>query len=324
MDGLIDKYGRHLNYVRISVTDRCNFRCKYCMPTGGVEFLDHSEIMRYEEISFLCGVLWDLGVRKIRFTGGEPLVRKGIVGFLKDLNKEFPEMKTALTTNGSMLSQYAGELAEANLHSLNISLDTLDPVKFADVTRLGKIDDVISGIRAAVRAGISHIKLNSVLIRGFNDGEIGDLMAFAKKEKVLLRLIEFMPLEDGVWNEASFISGEDILKMLPEGDSWKAERPDSEQAGPAKYYRNEKTGDSIGIITAVSNHFCKYCNRLRVSATGKLRTCLFVPDEIPMRHFILNSDREGLKKLILESIINKPRCWNDVRAGHQHMSGIGG
>lgn len=324
MAELIDKYGRHLNYVRISVTDRCNFRCKYCMPPEGVEFLEHSEIMRYEEISFLCRVLWDLGVRKVRFTGGEPLVRRGLVSFLKDLNNEFPKMKTALTTNGSMLGQYAEELAEANLHSLNISLDTLDPVKFADVTRLGNIDNVISGIRAAVRAGIRNIKLNTVLIRGFNDGEIGDLIAFAKKEKALLRLIEFMPLEDDVWNEEAFISGEEILRMLPEGDSWKAEKPDSEQAGPAKYYRNEKTGYSIGIITAVSNHFCKYCNRLRVSATGKLRTCLFSPNEIPMRPLILNSDSEGLKKLILDSIINKPKCWSDVRAGHQHMSGIGG
>lgn len=324
MDRLIDDFGRNLNYVRISVTDRCNYRCKYCMPAEGVEFLEHSEIMRYEEISFLCRVLWELGVRKVRFTGGEPLVRRDLVSFLKELNGEFPEMKTALTTNGSMLGQYAEELAEANLHSLNISLDTLDPVKFADVTRLGNIENVISGIRAAVRAGIRNIKLNTVLIRGFNDGEIGDLMAFAKREKVLLRLIEFMPLEDDVWNEDAFISGEEILKMLPEGDSWQAEKPDSAQAGPAKYYRNEKTGDSIGIITAVSNHFCKYCNRLRVSATGKLRTCLFAPDEIPMRPMILNEDSEGLKELILDSIKNKPRCWSDVRAGHQHMSGIGG
>ena len=324
MDRLIDDFGRNLNYVRISVTDRCNYRCKYCMPPEGVEFLDHSEIMRYEEITFLCRVLWELGVRKVRFTGGEPLVRRGLVSFLKDLNKEFPEMKTALTTNGSLLGQFADQLAGASLHSLNISLDTLDPVKFADVTRLGDLDTVISGIRAAVKAKIRNIKLNTVLIRGFNDKEIADLIAFAKREKVLLRLIEFMPLEDDVWNEEAFISGEEILKMLPEGDSWKAERPDSEQAGPAKYYRNEKTGDSIGIITAVSNHFCKYCNRLRVSATGKLRTCLFAPDETPMRPLILNGDSDGLKALILDSIKNKPRCWSDIRAGHQHMSGIGG
>jgi len=324
MAGLTDDFGRDLNYVRISVTDRCNYRCRYCMPPGGVEYLDHSEIMRYEEISFLCSVLRELGVRKVRFTGGEPLVRKGLVNFLKELNREYPDIKTALTTNGSLLGEYAEGLAEANLHSLNISLDTLDPVKFAEVTRLGEIDRVISGIRAAVKAGLKNIKLNTVLIRGFNDGEIGALLDFAKKEKVLLRLIEFMPLEDGVWSEDAFISGEEILRMLPDGDAWKAEKRGSELSGPAKYYTNERTGDSIGIITAVSNHFCKYCNRLRVSATGKLRTCLFAPDEIPMRHLLLDADREGLKKLILESIKYKPRCWNDVRTGHQQMSGIGG
>ena len=324
MATMTDDFGRDLNYVRISVTDRCNYRCRYCMPPEGVEYLEHSEIMRYEEIAFLCSVLWDLGVGKVRFTGGEPLVRKGLVSFLKELNREFPRMKTALTTNGSLLEEYAEGLAEANLHSLNISLDTLDPVKFADVTRLGDLDRVISGIRSAVRAGLGNIKLNTVLIRGFNDGEVGALMSFAKEEKVLLRLIEFMPLEDSVWKEEAFISGEEILKMLPDGDFWRAERPNSALSGPAKYYRNEKTGDSIGIITAVSNHFCKYCNRLRVSATGKLRTCLFAPDEIPMRGFLLDKDREGLKELILESIKNKPRCWNDVRTGHQQMSGIGG
>ena len=324
MARLTDDFGRDLNYVRISVTDRCNYRCRYCMPPEGVEYLEHSEIMRYEEISFLCSVLWELGVRKVRFTGGEPLVRNGLVSFLKELNREFPDMKTALTTNGSLLGEYAEGLAEANLHSLNISLDTLDPVKFAEVTRLGDMDRVIFGIRAAVGAGLRNIKLNTVLIRGFNDGEIGTLMDFAKKERVLLRLIEFMPLEDDVWSEDAFISGEEILRMLPDGDSWKAEKHDSELSGPAKYYTNEKTGDSIGIITAVSNHFCKHCNRLRVSATGKLRTCLFAPDETPMRHLILDADREGLRKLILGSIKNKPRCWNDVRTGHQQMSGIGG
>ncbi len=324
MGELIDKYGRHLNYVRISVTDRCNFRCKYCMPPEGVKFLEHSEIMRYEEISFLCRVFWELGVRKLRFTGGEPLVRKGLVDFLKSLNEEFPEMKTAITTNGSLLEQYVEELSKVNLHSLNISLDTLDPVKFADITRLGKLEDVTAGIRAAVKAGIKNIKLNTVLIRGFNDHEISDLLSFAGKEGVLLRLIEFMPLEDDVWSEDAFISGEEILKMLPEGECWKPEKTYTEQAGPARYYRNEKTGDSIGIITAVSNHFCNYCNRLRVSATGKLRTCLFAPEETPMRHLILAKDSDGLKELILESIRNKPKNWSEVIAGHQHMSGIGG
>ena len=324
MDRLIDDYGRRLNYVRISVTDRCNFRCLYCMPPEGVKCIDHKNIMRYEEISWLCGVFRELGVGKFRFTGGEPLVRKDIVPFLKNLNLQYPDIKTALTTNASLLGQYAEELAAAKIHSLNISLDTLDPEKFAEITRIGSIDTVISGIRAAVKAGIKNIKLNTVLIRGFNDGEIGDLLRFSKQEGVLLRLIEFMPLEDGIWKKEAFISGEEILTMLPDGNFWKPEKNTSSEAGPAQYYFNEKTGDHIGIITAVSNHFCKYCNRLRVSASGNLRTCLFSPVEIPLRPLILEGDKEGLKKLILDSVRNKPRCWNDIQAGHQQMSGIGG
>lgn len=324
MAELIDFYGRHLRYVRISITDRCNFRCSYCMPAEGVECLSHADILRYEDISFLCGTFWDLGVRKFRFTGGEPLVRKGLVPFLAQLKEEFPKMKLALTTNASLLDRYAPELAKIGLHSLNISLDTLDPVKFAEVTRIGSLSDVITGIRAAVRAGIPNLKLNAVLIKGFNDHEIGGLLRFAKEEGLLLRLIEFMPLEDDVWSRERFISGSEILAMLPDGDAWKVEKRGTDEDGPAKYYVNEKTGDTIGIITAVSDHFCEKCNRLRVSASGKLRMCLFSAEEIPLAQMIRNHDKAGLEQLILESIKRKPRCWDDIHDGKQHMSGIGG
>ncbi|MCE5202531.1 MAG: GTP 3',8-cyclase MoaA [Synergistaceae bacterium] len=324
MAELIDAYGRRLNYVRISVTDRCNFRCTYCMPPEGVKCLAHSDIMRYEEISLLCGALWDLGVRKFRFTGGEPLVRKDLVPFLTKLTEQLPGIKIALTTNGSLLGQYAESLAEIKLHSLNISLDTLNAEKFASITRLGSLDAVIEGIRAASKAGIRNIKLNAVLIRGFNDGEIGDLLRFSKEEGLLLRIIEFMPLEDGVWNKSSFISGREILQMLPEADHWLQENRHFTEDGPANYYRNEKSGDTIGIIAAVSNHFCPNCNRLRVSASGNLRLCLFSAAEISLRPFLVSGDTEGVKKIIIESIINKPRCWDDIRTGQLHMSGIGG
>jgi len=294
------------------------------MPPEGIKCLDHKDIMRYEEILWLCGIFRELGVGKFRFTGGEPLVRKDIIHFLTDLKRMYPDIKTALTTNASLLGQYAEELAGAGLHSLNISLDTLDPEKFAKITRIGDLETVIFGIRAAVRVGIKNIKLNTVLIRGFNEDEIGRLLKFSKDEGLLLRLIEFMPLEDGIWKKEAFISGEEILTMLPDGNFWKPESSASREAGPAQYYFNEKTGDHIGIITAVSNHFCKYCNRLRISASGNLRTCLFNPDEIPLRPLILAGDKDGIKKLILDSIRSKPRCWNDIRTGHQHMSGIGG
>lgn len=324
MAGLVDTYGRLLRYVRISVTDRCNFRCAYCMPAEGVRCMRHDEILRYEDISFLCSVFWELGVRKFRFTGGEPLVRKGLVGFLAGLKKDFPEMKLALTTNASLLERYAGQLAEMGLHSLNISLDTLNPLKFAKITRVGSLDAVIKGIRAAKRAGVPNIKLNTVLIRGFNDTEIGDLLAFSKKEGLLLRLIEFMPLEDDVWNEDNFISGREILSLLPGSEAWKPEKEGGAEDGPARYYINENTGDTIGVIEAVSNHFCASCNRLRVSASGGLRTCLFDEKEIPLREMIKARDRAGLTGLILTGADEKPRCWGDVKDGKQHMSRIGG
>ena len=321
---LIDEYGRSLNYVRISVTDRCNFRCTYCMPADGVECIKHSDILRYEEIKRLCEAFWNLGVRKFRFTGGEPLVRKDMLPFLQGLKSAFPEMKIALTTNASLLEPYAAHLADIGIHSLNISLDTLDEQKFASITRIGNFNAVISGIKAAAAAGMKNLKLNAVLIKGFNDMEIPALMRFAKENGLLLRLIEFMPLEDSVWNKEDFISGVDILKLLPEGGYWKAEKSGLPEDGPAQYYYNERTGDSIGIITAVSNHFCRNCNRLRVSASGNLRTCLFSPTEIHLREYIANTDITVLENKILESIKSKPKCWNDVRTGELHMSGIGG
>jgi len=324
MAELIDAYGRHLNYVRISVTDRCNFRCTYCMPPEGVKCLAHDDIMRYEEISLLCGALWDLGVRKFRFTGGEPLVRKDLVQFLARLNTQLPGVKIALTTNGALLEQYAEELAKLKLHSLNISLDTLDAGKFASITRLGDINIVMRGIKAALKAKIRYIKLNTVLIRGFNDNEIADLLRFSRNEGLTLRLIEFMPLEDGVWDKSSFISGDEILRMLPNAGFWVLDKRRMSIDGPANYYVNEKSGDTIGIITAVSNHFCPNCNRLRVSASGNLRLCLFSPSEIPLRPMLLNRDTDALKRVILDNIADKPRCWDDIRTGQLHMSGIGG
>jgi cyclic pyranopterin phosphate synthase len=324
MAELIDRYGRLLKYVRISVTDRCNFRCTYCMPEDGVECISHKSIMRYEEIDFLCDVLWDLGVRKFRFTGGEPFVRRDFVPFLKDLRERYSSMKIALTTNASMLAPYAAPLSEIGIHSLNISLDTLDPIKFKKITRIGNFDDVMKGIKAAKDSGIGSIKLNVVLIRGFNDGEISSLLEFASNNGLLLRLIEFMPIENEIWDEESFISGDEILSNLPGGGVWERMPSNGMDEGPAAYYKNSRSGHKIGIITAVSDHFCNKCNRLRISASGQLRLCLFSPEEIPLRELILKRDTEGLKRLILESIENKPRGWEKAGNGELHMSGIGG
>lgn len=324
LNELVDGFGRRLNYVRISVTDRCNFRCTYCMPEEGVKCLSHRDILRYEDIAFLCAAFAELGVRKFRFTGGEPLVRKGLVPFLKDFHAAMPQAKTALTTNGSLLEEYADGLAEAGLGSLNISLDTLEPEKFRSITRIGDIKRVFAGIRAARRAGLTNIKLNTVLIRGFNDGEVGRLLEFAEENSLLLRLIEFMPLEDDVWSKDAFISGEEILSMLPGGRWIKEENGGSKEDGPAQYFVNEATGRRIGVIDAVTNHFCRSCNRLRVSAEGGLRTCLFSENETPLKAIIESRDAAALREALLNAAREKPRCWSDVKTGTLHMSGIGG
>ena len=324
IDELHDAFGRRLNYVRISVTDRCNFRCRYCMPPEGVKCLSHSDILRYEDIKFLCGVLSEMGVGKFRFTGGEPLVRKGLVPFLKDLRNEMPSVKITLTTNASLLDEYASGLAESGIDSLNISLDTLDPAKFAEVTRIGSLEKVLSGIEAARSAGIENIKLNAVLVRGFNDKEIPEMLSYARKNALLLRLIEFMPLQESVWKKDSFISGEEILASLPCGEAWEKIEAIGNDDGPAQYYFNRESGDKIGIITAVSNHFCQKCNRLRISAEGKLRTCLFSNEETALKSIIQERDESALKAEIIRSAGNKPRRWKDINKGNLQMSGIGG
>ena len=225
------------------------------------------------------------------------------------------------------LSSLAGKInavTQAMLDDGEISLDTLDPEKFRKITRIGDIERVYAGIRAAKCAGLANIKLNTVLIRGFNDGEVARLLEFAEEHGLLLRLIEFMPLEDDVWTKEAFISGEEILSMLPGGRWIKEERGGTNSDGPAQYFVNEATGRRIGVIDAVSNHFCKSCNRLRVSAEGGLRTCLFSENETPLKDIIERRDAEELRETLLSAARAKPRCWSDVKTGTLHMSGIGG
>jgi cyclic pyranopterin phosphate synthase len=320
---LIDSYGRKLDYVRISVTDRCNFRCTYCMPPEGVECIPHSEILRYEDIKFLCSVLADLGVNKIRITGGEPLVRRGLVSFLKELRLAMPAMKIALTTNGSLLAENATGLFESGINSLNISLDTIDAEKFSQITRGGNLQNVIKGIDSVINSGIENIKLNTVLIKGFNDSEIDNILEFANSRNIIPRLIEFMPLEKGIWSNDSFISAMDVLKCISDGGAWHLFEG-KYGYGPADYYKNDKSGRIIGVITAVSQHFCANCNRIRVSSSGAMRMCLFSPVETQLRETIRSCDAEKLREMILNCAKDKPRSWSDVRNGHNHMSSIGG
>ncbi|NCC96853.1 MAG: GTP 3',8-cyclase MoaA [Synergistales bacterium] len=315
---------RILSYVRISVTDRCNFRCKYCMPESGVEPMDHRRIMTYEDIVFLCEVMSFLGVRRVRFTGGEPFVRKGFVPFLSDFRDRLPHLSVAVTTNGSLVEPFAPALGELNLDGISVSLDSLDKSAFSDITRCGRLSDVVKGIRA-LRKHTDKVKINTVLIKGFNDHQLGDLLKFSADEGVLLRIIEFMPLDSSIWFDDSFISVDDMIDRLPNRQDWILEGPSlSPDSGPAVYYRNVVSGQRVGFIAAVSHHFCDSCNRLRVTSEGEMRPCLFSPDGERLLPALRDRDRDELVRLIRLSAAKKPRCWMDVASGDNHMSSIGG
>ncbi len=325
MVSLIDRYGRILNYVRISITDRCNYRCRYCMPENGITWFPHEKMLRYEDIFFLVSVLQEMGVTKIRFTGGEPFVRKGFISFLKDFQSSFPEIEIALTTNGSFLSSFAEELSDIRLSGLNISLDTLDPAKFKHITRVGRLEDVLEGIKIVASLKKTPLKINTVLIRNFNDDEIIPLLELATENGAMLRLIEFMPLDD-VWDKDSFISSDEIFQSLPLG-KWKDitdNSPTSCVSGPAKYYRNFKWGYTLGIIAAVSHHFCDSCNRLRVTVLGEMKPCLFSNEFVELAPAIRIKDKDCLKELILKAVSMKPSGWKIIDRSGCRMSRIGG
>ncbi|MGC9490121.1 MAG: GTP 3',8-cyclase MoaA [Thermovirgaceae bacterium] len=327
MDKLTDRYGRTLTYLRISVTDRCNFRCRYCMPAEGVPWIPHEKIMTFEDIEFLAASLMPMGIRKIRFTGGEPFVRKGFVQFLKDIKSRHTDLRITATTNGSMLARFSSDLGESGISGINVSLDTLDPGKFRFITRTDAFEDVMEGIKVFSETTTIPLKINTVLINGFNDDEIENLIRFAQKHRAVLRFIEFMPLDGDVWAEDRFISADTIFKKLPGGRKAWMELPANSAHnfdGPAAYYRNPNTGQRIGIIAAVSHHFCDRCNRLRITATGEMRTCLFSGEGTQLLPFLRERDAEALKRAVKEAAFKKPKSWTATRNTERHMSRIGG
>ncbi|MCL2767821.1 MAG: GTP 3',8-cyclase MoaA [Synergistaceae bacterium] len=324
---LIDRYGRSVDYARISLTDRCNYRCIYCMPEKGVEWVPHSQIISYEEILFLVARMFDIGIRKVRFTGGEPFVRKGLTSFLREVNERIPDMKIALTTNGALLAKYAGEIQNMKLAGINISLDTLDEGKFSEITRGGELSEVLKGIEAVKDFGIP-IKLNAVLMKGFNDLEIPDMLNYASNKGLLLRLIEFMPLDNEVWAKDRFISSLEVIDRISKLDSWAPVILNNEPSlpmGPAKYFKNSTTGQCIGIISAVTSHYCENCNRLRINSSGMLRPCLFSNYNLDLRPVLISKDSEELFRIFSSALDMKPEI--GVKQGkdeQRHMVQIGG
>lgn len=300
-----DSYHRRIDYLRISVTDRCNLRCSYCTPQEGAKRLSHEAILRYEEILRLARITARMGITRFRITGGEPLVRKDILFLCRGLTRLQGVQNLSVTTNGVLLSQFARQLFDAGVKRINISLDTLKREKFAAITGRDSFGDVWEGISAALRVGFDPVKLNAVIMRGVNDDEIEALAALTYHFPFEVRFIEFMPFAaDGESNR--FVSAEEILEKLM-GTAPLLPAQSGMSNGPARHFRFPHALGKVGIISPISHHFCKTCNRLRLTSDGKLRTCLFSREETDLRAALRNGARdEDIEELIRGAVERKP------------------
>ena len=329
---LIDPFARPITYLRVSVTDRCDFRCVYCMAEH-MQFLPKADLLTLEELDRLSTAFIGLGVRKLRITGGEPLVRRGIMGFFRNVSRHLGNDldELTLTTNGSQLARHAAELADIGVRRVNVSLDTLDADKFAAITRWGRLPQVLEGIRAATAAGL-RVKINAVALKGVNDSELFDLVQWCGDEGHDLTFIEVMPM--GEMGEEDRLDQywplSDLRARLAERFTLidLAERT----GGPARYVRVEETGQKIGFITPLTHNFCESCNRVRVTCTGELFMCLGQEDRADLRAALRASDDEALlQSAIREAIARKPKGHDfdysrQTVAGQmsRHMSHTGG
>lgn len=299
-----DTYGRKIEYLRISVTDKCNLRCKYCMPPGGVKTIPHEEILRLEEIYRLTNIMAGLGVNKVRLTGGEPTVRKNITELVRSIGS-IPQIHTiAMTTNGVRLPNLLPELVESGLTNLNISIDTLNPDKYREITGFDRFHDVMTGIDMAYEAGIK-IKLNCVPCRGFNDKDLIQLAEIACKKDIDVRFIELMPIGRG--RLFTGIPSKEILDSL-EQHFGKSSKIANIGEGPAEYYVFNGFKGRVGFISPISHKFCAQCNRLRLTSEGRLKLCLYYKDGVDLRELLRNgaSDIE-IQNVIKKAIMKKPK-----------------
>lgn len=310
-----DRFGRNVDYLRLSVTDLCNFRCQYCMPAEGVPKRSHSDILSVEECVEIAQAAADCGVTKVRLTGGEPLVRRGILDICRGIAAIPGLRELCLTTNGSLLPELAAPLRRAGVDRLNVSLDTLRPERFARMTRVGRLEDVCRGLTAAGEAGFIHTKLNVVLMRGFNDDEIPEFVDLARRFPIEVRFIELMPIGEG--KNAQFLSAGAVLETCPDL------RP-MEDSGVARRYRPSGGQGLVGLIRPISHRFCQNCDRIRVTADGKLKPCLHSGHELPLRGL----HGEDLRRRIREGVNAKPAGHHMTETGHSQagrsMHQIGG
>jgi len=323
------KGNRIINYLRLSVTDRCNLRCIYCMPEEGVDFVPHNQILSYEEMLHLVELSVKAGIRKVRLTGGEPLVRKGFIPFLEKLSAIEDLKEISLTTNGVLLKEFASDIKRCGICRINVSLDSLDPQKFVRITGRDFFHRVLDGIEEAERLGFNPIKINVVAMRGINDDEILDFARLTLTNPYHVRFIEFMPIgKNNSWTSDRFISADEILDTIRKLGDLKTLEHNSLD-GPAKRYKLQGAKGEIGLIGAISNHFCDECNRLRLTAEGHLRGCLFSDKEIDIKTPLRQGQgEEDLLELVKLSIAKKPKdhglVQRDPKKCVRHMSSIGG
>jgi len=328
-----DPFGRHISYLRVSVTDRCDFRCVYCMAED-MTFLPKADILSLEELDRLCSAFIGLGVKKLRLTGGEPLVRRDIMHLFRSLSRHLRSgelQELTVTTNGSQLARHAEELAACGVKRVNVSIDTLDATKFAEITRWGKLDKVLDGVAAAKAAGLK-VKINAVALRGVNDEELSEMVGWCGRNGHDMTIIEVMPMGD--------IGGEDRLdQYLPLSlvrarlkQDWTLEDVDYQTGGPARYVQVKETGQKLGFITPLTHNFCESCNRVRVTCTGTLYMCLGQDDAADLRAPLRASESDApLIAAINEAIGRKPKGHDFIidrqhtgPAVSRHMSVTGG
>lgn len=315
-----DTLGREITYLRVSLTDLCNLRCEYCMPPEGARKLAHRDILSLEEIEEVAREAVALGVRKIRLTGGEPLVRRNMLSLCRNLGQIPALRELTLTTNGILLPRMAPALKEAGVSRVNVSLDTLNPEKYRRITRGGSLEAALAGIRAAKEAGLTPLKLNCVLIGGFNDGEIPALAALTEREPVEVRFIELMPIGGAdVFGPEAYLPCETVLERLPQL------KPVGENGGVAERFRLPGAVGTVGLIRPLSHSFCQRCDRIRLTADGYLKPCLHSREEIPLRGL----HGEALRAQLRKAILHKPEQHGELSPysrseAERDMNQIGG
>lgn len=326
--GLSDHFSRKINYLRLSITDRCNLRCTYCMPEEGVCKIDHQDVLSFEELFRVAKASIELGIEKIRITGGEPLVRKGVVPFVERLSTLVGLKELVLTTNGILLEEMAQDLKNAGIQRVNISLDSLNPGVFKKITRGGDLSRVLAGIRQADRIGLP-VKLNMVVMRGVNDGEIEDFLGLTSRRPYSIRFIEYMSSgHEADWKQ-SVVSGQEIMERIKAKYLYqKLDKSKKRLSGPSQDYRLKGALGTFGIITPVFGHFCENCNRIRVSVDGTGRGCLFSDQKVDLKKSLKGLDDAGLYNDLLQVVSGKPaglqRIWGDEAQEPLVMSAIGG